>query len=89
MLLIEDAVLAALGVWGLIAAAVHPGAGPAGAPVLVLALTPAHSGVLLGFGVLAALAAVILVGPAGPTGHPPVRGPSTISWPTSCWVATP
>ncbi len=57
VLLIEGAVMAALGVWGLIAAEVHPGAGPAGAPVLVLALTPAHSGVLLGFGVLAVLSA--------------------------------
>jgi hypothetical protein len=57
VLLAEGAVLTALGVWGLIAAVVYPGADPAGAPVLVLALTPVHSGVLLGFGVLAALAA--------------------------------
>ncbi|HEX4100124.1 MAG: DUF4383 domain-containing protein [Pseudonocardiaceae bacterium] len=57
VLLAEGAVLTALGVWGLIAEVVYPDAGPAGAPVLVLALTTMHSGVLLGFGVLAALAA--------------------------------
>lgn len=57
VLLVEGAVLTALGVWGLIAAVVYPGAGPVGAPVLVLALTPVHSGVLLGFGVLGVLSA--------------------------------
>ncbi len=57
VLLIEGAVLAILGVWGLIAASVQPTADPAGASVLVLALTPAHSGILLGFGVLAVLSA--------------------------------
>ncbi|MGH3783599.1 MAG: DUF4383 domain-containing protein [Pseudonocardiaceae bacterium] len=57
VLLAEGAALAVLGVWGLIAAAAYPAAGPAGAPVLVLALTPAHSGVLLGFGVLAVASA--------------------------------
>lgn len=57
VLLIEGAVLAILGVWGSIAASVQPNPGPAGASVLVLALTPAHSGVLLGFGVLAGLSA--------------------------------
>lgn len=48
VLFAEGAVLTVLGVWGLIAAAMQPAAGPAGAPVLALALTPAHSGVLLG-----------------------------------------
>jgi hypothetical protein len=57
VLLIEDAVLAALGVWGLTAATVYPAAGRAGAPVLVLALIPTHSSLLLGFGVLAVLSA--------------------------------
>ncbi|MGH3765036.1 MAG: DUF4383 domain-containing protein [Pseudonocardiaceae bacterium] len=57
VLLAEGVLLAVLGVWGLISAAAHPAAGRAGAPVLVLALTPLHSGVLLGFGVLAMLSA--------------------------------
>jgi hypothetical protein len=54
-LLAEGVLLIALGVAGFISAATHPAAGPAGAPVLMLALTPAHSAVFVGFGVLAAL----------------------------------
>lgn len=57
VLLAEGALLAALGLWGFIASAAHPTAGRAGAPVLVLELTPAYSGVLVGLGVLAVLSA--------------------------------
>lgn len=57
LLLAESAALVALGVVGLIAATAHPSVARAGAPVLGLALTPAPSGVLLGFGVLAMLSA--------------------------------
>ncbi|MEY8014153.1 DUF4383 domain-containing protein [Mycobacterium servetii] len=51
--LAEGVLVAALGVAGLVSAARHPHAGPTGAPVLGLATTPAHSGMLLAFGVVA------------------------------------
>lgn len=57
-LLGEGIVLVGLGVWGWVAAETHPHAGPAGAPVLMLHLAPLHSGVLLGYGILA-IAAVL------------------------------
>jgi hypothetical protein len=57
-LLAEGVVLVAVGAGGLIAAARHPGAGRAGAPLLGLALTPTHSAVLLGFGVIAVCATI-------------------------------
>ena len=52
-LLAEGLALIALGTTGFVSAAAHPGAAPTGAPVLVLALTPWHSAILFGFGVLA------------------------------------
>ncbi|OBI82297.1 hypothetical protein A9X00_07940 [Mycobacterium sp. 1245805.9] len=52
-LLIEGALVSAFGIAGLISAALHPHAGPTGAPVLGLMTTPAHSGLLLAFGVMA------------------------------------
>ncbi len=52
-LLAQGAVLVGLGSAGFISAATHPHAPPAGAPVLGLALTPWHSALLFGFGVLA------------------------------------
>lgn len=54
-LFVEGAALAALGAWGFISAATHPHAGPTGAPVSMLALTPWHSAVLVVIGVLAML----------------------------------
>jgi hypothetical protein len=57
-LLAEGGLLVVLGVWGLAAALAYPDAGPTGAPVLWLALNPAHSGLLLGFGVLAVFATI-------------------------------
>ena len=57
-LLTDGVVLCVLGVAGFVSAAIHPVFGPAGAPVLVLALTPWHSALLLGFGVLGILGAV-------------------------------
>jgi hypothetical protein len=56
-LLAEGALVSAFGGAGLVAAALYPHAGPTGAPVLGLASTPAHSGLLLAFG-LVAIAAV-------------------------------
>jgi Domain of unknown function (DUF4383) len=53
LLLAEGALVSAFGIAGLVSAALHPHAGPTGAPVLGLALTPAHSAVLLVFGVVA------------------------------------
>lgn len=50
-LLAQGLVLCALGITGFISAATHPEAGAFGAPVLMLALTPWHSALLLGFGV--------------------------------------
>jgi hypothetical protein len=52
-LLAEGALVSAFGVAGLISAALHPHAGPTGAPVLGLATTPVHSAILLAFGVVA------------------------------------
>ena len=52
-LLAEAALLIGLGSAGFVSAAMHPHAAPAGAPVLGLALTPWHSALLFGFGVLA------------------------------------
>ena len=56
-LLAEGALVSAFGIAGLVSAALHPHAGPTGAPVLGLASTPAHSALLLAFG-LVAIAAV-------------------------------
>lgn len=52
-LLAEGALLIGLGSAGFVSAATHPHAPPTGAPVLGLALTPWHSVVLFGSGVLA------------------------------------
>lgn len=52
-LLIEGVLVSAFGIAGLISAALHPHAGPTGAPVLGLAMTVAHSAILLAFGVVA------------------------------------
>ncbi len=57
-LLAEGVLLIALGTAGFVSDATHPDAPPAGAPVLVLALTPWHSAILFGFGVFAALGAL-------------------------------
>ena len=54
-LLADGVLLIALGTAGFVSAATHPNAPPTGAPVLVLALTPWHSALLFGFGVLAVL----------------------------------
>ncbi|OBK69057.1 hypothetical protein A5653_13660 [Mycobacterium colombiense] len=56
-LLVEGVLVSAFGIAGLISAALHPHAGPTGAPVLGLATTAAHSAILLAFGV-AAIAAI-------------------------------
>lgn len=53
LLVAEGTLLIVLGGAGFVSDAMHPDAAPAGAQVLVLALTPWHSGALLGFGVLA------------------------------------
>src|SRR5947209_12578200 len=52
-LLTEGALVSAFGIAGLVSAALHPHAGPTGAPVLGLNSTPPHSGMLLAFGVVA------------------------------------
>lgn len=52
-LLAEGVLLSAFGVVGLVSAALYPHAGPTGVPVLGLASTSAHSGMLLAFGVVA------------------------------------
>ncbi|OBG30157.1 DUF4383 domain-containing protein [Mycobacterium sp. 852002-51057_SCH5723018] len=57
-LLAEGALVSAFGIAGLVSAAVHPHAGPTGAPVFGLASTPAHSAMLLAFGVVG-IAAVV------------------------------
>ncbi len=57
-LLAEGLLLIALGIAGFASDAMHPGAAPAGAPVLVLAMTPWHSAILFGFGLLAALSSL-------------------------------
>ena len=54
-LLAEGVLLIALGVAGFVSAATHSNTPPTGAPVLMLALTPWHSAILLGFGALAVL----------------------------------
>lgn len=56
--LADGVVLVILGIWGFVSAATHPDAGPAGAPVLVLALTPWHSAVLLVIGLAVMLSAL-------------------------------
>jgi hypothetical protein len=56
-LLAEGVLVSAFGIAGLVSATLHPHAGRTGAPVVGLASTPAHSGILLAFGV-AAIAAV-------------------------------
>lgn len=56
-LLAEGVLVSTFGIAGLISAALHPHAGPTGAPVLGLATTPAHSAILLAFGV-AGIAAI-------------------------------
>lgn len=56
-LLVEGVLVSAFGIAGLISAALHPHAGPTGAPVLGLATTAPHSAMLLAFGV-AAIAAI-------------------------------
>ena len=57
LLLAEGLLVGALGGAGLVSAGVHSGPRPAGVPVPGLTLTPAQSGLLLGFGLLAVLAA--------------------------------
>lgn len=53
LLLGEGVLVSAFGVAGLVSATLHPHAGPTGAPVLGLASAPAHSAMLLAFGVVA------------------------------------
>jgi hypothetical protein len=57
LLLAEGVLVSAFGIAGLISAALQPHEGPTGAPVLGFATTPAHSAILLAFG-LVAIAAV-------------------------------
>ncbi|OBB98509.1 hypothetical protein A5782_24245 [Mycobacterium sp. 852002-40037_SCH5390672] len=57
LLLAEGVLVSTFGIAGLISAALHPHAGPTGAPVLGLSTTPAQSAILLAFGV-AAIAAI-------------------------------
>jgi uncharacterized membrane-anchored protein len=57
LLLAEGVLVSAFGFAGLVSAVLNPHAGPTGVPVLGLSSTPAHSGMLLVFG-LAAVAAV-------------------------------
>lgn len=52
-LLAEGALVSLFGIAGLVSAALHPHAGPTGAPVLGLTATPLYSGILLAFGVAA------------------------------------
>lgn len=52
-LLADGVLVSALGIAGLISAVLHPHAGPTGAPVLGLSTTPAHSAILLVFGLAA------------------------------------
>lgn len=53
LLLAEGVLVSAFGIAGLVAAALHPHAGPTGASVLGLATTPGQSAILLAFGVVA------------------------------------
>lgn len=57
-LLTEGAVLTVLGAAGFVSAATHPDAGPTGAQVLMLALTPWHSALLLAIGLAVMLGAL-------------------------------
>lgn len=57
MLLAEGLSVSAFGIGGLVSAALHPHAGPTGAPILGLTSTAPHSAMLLAFGV-AAVAAI-------------------------------
>lgn len=57
-LLADGVLLIALGVAGFVSAATHPHAPSTGAPVLGLALTPWHSALLAGLGVLAVIGVV-------------------------------
>lgn len=57
-LLADGVLLIALGVAGYVSAAAHPHAPPTGAPVLGLALTPWHSALFVGLGVLAVIGVV-------------------------------
>ncbi|MCV7441524.1 DUF4383 domain-containing protein [Mycobacterium paraense] len=52
-LLVEGALVSLFGIAGLVSAALHPHAGPTGAPVFGLTATPLYSGILLAFGVAA------------------------------------
>lgn len=52
-LLAEGVLVSAFGIAGLVTASMHPHAGPTGTPVLGLASTRAHSGMMLTFGVAA------------------------------------
>ena len=52
-LLAEGVLVSAFGIAGLVTGSMHPHAGPTGTPVLGLASTPAHSGMMLAFGVAA------------------------------------
>lgn len=52
-LLVEGALVSVFGIAGLVSAALHPHAGPTGAPVFGLTATPLYSGMLLAFGVAA------------------------------------
>ena len=53
LLIAQGTLLVALGSAGFIADAIHPNASPVGAHVLMLTMTPWHSALLVGFGVLA------------------------------------
>lgn len=57
MLLTEGLLVGAFGIGGLVSAALHPHAGPTGAPILGLTSTAPHSAMLLALGV-AAIAAI-------------------------------
>ncbi|OBF57858.1 hypothetical protein A5787_24410 [Mycobacterium sp. 852002-50816_SCH5313054-b] len=52
-LLVEGALVSLFGIAGLVSGALHPHAGPTGAPVLGLTATPLYSGMLLALGVAA------------------------------------
>jgi hypothetical protein len=52
-LLVEGVLVSAFGIAGLVSAALHPHAGPTGAPVLGLTTTLWHSAILLALGVVA------------------------------------
>ena len=58
LLIAQGTLLVALGSAGFIADAIHPNASPVGAHVLMLTMTPWHSALLVGFGVLAVIGAL-------------------------------